>query len=179
MHKRTYWLRRVTRKHKLLPKKPADTLVAHITVTRDDGPSVADFKADMREVERIGWERFQSGVSYNFCIDFKTGQVGIGQALDAKGTHTINDKDVPGFSYDQNAVALAISFIGMPGDKLTSLAISKTAKLIATLIDCKALTPTFDFVPHSLFAYKDCPTDNVRENMELIKKTALQLRKKP
>jgi hypothetical protein len=57
---------------------------------------------------RIGMERFGSGVSYNFLVHMQTGEVAVGQPLDAKGTHTLNEKRVPGYSYDQNLVARAI-----------------------------------------------------------------------
>lgn len=156
--------------------RKADTIVFHVTVTRDDGDSKQDFFADMREVERIGVERFGSGVSYNFCIDMKTGEVGVGQPLDAKGTHTVNNKGVKGYSHDQNHAARAIAAIGMPGDKLSDKSIRAYAGLIAAMMDEGAVTTSPDAVPHSLFAAKDCPTDPVRTQIQTIMKTAKQLR---
>lgn len=159
-----YQMRRIDHKHFLLPKKPVDTLVQHITVTHDTG----DFNADMRVLENIGQERFGSGISYNIVVSMKSGKVGLGQAFDAKGTHTVNKKHIPSFSYDQNGVALGIALLGMPGDQVSNAAKRSVAKIIAALIDEKALTRTFDYVPHSLFAAKDCPTDAVREVMPEI-----------
>lgn len=164
-HPLVYAWRRKFRKHAPLP---SDTLVQHITVTRDQGTSDRNFKEEMRTVEDIGWDRFKSGVSYNLCIDMVTGQIGLGQAFDAKGTHTVNDKNLTGFSFDQNLVAHAISFIGMPGDKLSTKAVRNTARCIAIMMKLRILTTHFDYVGHREFAYKDCPTDAVVERMPEI-----------
>ncbi len=150
-------------------RQQADTVVSHITVTFDDGKLVGDFKRDMLEVERIGYERFGSGVSYNFCVDMATGMVGVGQPLDSKGTHTVNDKGVPGFSKDQNLVARAVAGLGMPGDKFSKDAERAYVKLLKAMRECGAITPGFDLVPHSLFAFKDCPTDAIRDRLPDIR----------
>lgn len=167
--------RHTTRHHFLLPKAPADTLVHHITVTLDHGPLTRQFFVDVQTIERIGMERFGSGTSYNWLIDMQTGEVALGQDLEAKGTHTVNDKNVPGYSQDQNGVALAIAFLGMPGDKLTRKAVRSWILLVAAHIEEKALTPTFDADPHSKFAYKDCPTDAVRDLIPQVKRQALRI----
>lgn len=164
-HPLVYSWRRKFRKHAPLP---SDTLVQHITVTRDTGRRARNFKADMRTIEGIGYERFKSGVSYNLCIDMVTGEIGLGQAFDAKGTHTVNDKNLKGFSYDQNLVAHAVSFIGMPGDELSTKAVRSTARCIAIMIKVGILTQHFDYVGHREFAYKSCPTDAVVERMPEI-----------
>jgi hypothetical protein len=129
----------------------------------------------MRTVEDIGYTRFGTGVSYNLCIDMVTGEVGIGQSLDAKGAHTLNDKNIPNFSFDQNYVALAFSFIGMPGDTLSDKAVEKTARCIAALIDTGALTVGFDYMEHAKFAYKSCPTPAVIERMPEIRELAIKI----
>lgn len=147
----------------------ADTVVQHITVTFDDGVLTGDFKADCREVERIGLERFGSGVSYNFLVDMATGMVAVGQPLDAKGTHTVNDKGVPGYSHDQNLVARAIAVLGMPSDRLTPRAEWSITQLLAAMVEEEAVTRGFDYVPHSLFAAKDCPCDATRDRMPAIR----------
>lgn len=159
-----YAWRRKYRSHNLIPKRPADTLWCHITVTRPVG-----IRRDMQLLHRIGMDRFDSGVSYNFAVDMTTGAIGLGQALDAAGTHTLNDKDIPDYTYNQNYVSLAIAFIGMPGMKPSKKAITSYARLIAALVEEKALTNKFDFNPHSMVAYKDCPTQNVRDVMPAIR----------
>lgn len=172
VHPLIYQIRRKTKEHLLLPEQPSDTLVQHITVTFDSGTLVGDFKKDMRTVERIGYERFGSGVSYNWCVDMQTGEVGLGQSLDAAGTHTINDKEIPGFSENQNYVALAIAMLGMPGDRPTRRAVNSLVNLIAAHIDERALTLEHDYLPHSEFTWKDCPTQPVRDLMAAINSKA-------
>lgn len=164
-----YARRRKTHPH---AKLPSDTLWQHISVTERKG-----IRRDMRLLHKIGMERFGSGVSYNFGIDVKTGEIGVGQALDAKGTHTVNIKEVAGFTYNQNKVAHAFCFIGMPGDTISDLAIDAAAKLFAAMIDEGALTRDPDYEPHSLVAYKDCPTDEGREAMPKIKSKAFKYAK--
>lgn len=158
--------------------KMADTLWQHITVTRDDGTLPGDFRSDMQEVERIGAERFGSGFSYNFGIDMQTGMVGQGQLLLAKGTHTVNDKGIPGYSYNQNLVSRAIAWIGMPGDQISDAAKESAAQLIAAMIDEGALTDDPDYNPHSLVAAKDCPTNAGRAAMPWILARAHAVKKR-
>lgn len=167
-----YAYRRAHKPHRLLPGKPVDTLWQHITVTDDTGPLVGDFFTDMRTLERIGFSRFGSGVSYNIVAGMQ-GELGIGMPFDAKGTHTVNDKDVPGFSNDQNYVSLAMAYLARDGAPLTFEAKSSMVIAIQALINIGALTRGFDYEPHSLVAYKDCPTDAVREAMPSIHKEAL------
>lgn len=174
-HATTYAWRRVNKRHKLLPKRRVDTCWQHITVTRDTGSTNRSFFSDMQTVERIGWERFKSGVSYNWVVDMDSGVIGVGQPLDAKGTHTINNKDIPGYSYDQNAVSVAIAVLGMPGKTLTKTAENSLANLIAAMIEENVLTKGHDYVPHSLVAYKECPTGQVARRMDEINKKALSL----
>src|SRR3954462_5909651 len=134
-HTAIYAWRRINKKHKLLPKRPVDTCWQHITVTRDTGSTNRSFFSDMQTVERIGWERFKSGVSYNWVVDMASGAIGVGQPLDAKGTHTVNHKHIPHYSYDQNAVSVAIAGLGMPGKNLSVAAENSIAHLIAAMID--------------------------------------------
>lgn len=170
-HASVYFKRLVTHPAKV----PADTVVGHITVTFDDGKFTGDFDSDMREVERIGWSRFLSGVSYNFCVDKLTGMVGIGQNLRAKGTHTVNDKNLKGFSHDQNFWARAIAWIGVPGNQLSDKALHSFACIIACGMDTGHITIDPDFLPHSAFAFKDCPTDELRREMPAILSKAKRL----
>lgn len=169
VRRRVYAWRRENKPVKVLK---ADSLFQHITVTKPSG----NFKADCQAVERIGYERFKSGVSYNFLVDMTTGEVAIGMPLDAKGTHTINDKGQPGFSLDQNLVARAIAVVGMPGTPLSHKAERAIAGLIAAMQDEGALTEGFDYKPHSFVAYKDCPCDNTRSRMGAIRRKSAALR---
>lgn len=153
----------------------ADTVVQHITVTLDHGRLTGDFKRDVRTVERIGQERFGSGVSYNWIVDMTTGMVAAGQPLDAKGTHTVNHKNAAGYSYDQNYVARAIAVLGMPEDELSPAAAESIAQLLAAHVEHGAITRGFDYDPHSRFAYKDCPCDSTRDQMRAIRRRVDEL----
>lgn len=150
--------------------KCVDTIVIHITVTFDSGVLKGDFKDDCQLVERIGKERFNSGVSYNFMVDMKTGMAAVGQPIDSKGTHTVNDKNVAGFSNDQNLKARAIACLGMPGDQLHAEAVETIVDLLVAMWETGHLTDDPDILPHSFFAYKDCPTEAVRQAIPIIKK---------
>jgi hypothetical protein len=147
---------------------PADTVVQHITVTRPSH-NPRDFKFDVRQVERIGFERFGAGISYNFLVDMTTGEIAEGMPLDAKGTHTVNDKGVENYSYDQNHAARAIAVVGMPDTELSADAAAAITVLLRAMVRHHAITEGFDYVPHSLFAAKDCPCDSVRKSMPAIR----------
>lgn len=178
-----YRQRRTTRPHHIIwngdrdrSDDRVDTIWAHITVTRANEVSMGSC---MRTLHRIGMERFNSGISYNFLIHHRTGEIGLGQHLDAKGTHTIVHRDdLPDFSTDQNAVSLAIAFIGMPGMQVTKAAWEAYEYIIAALVEEGYLTTHFDNVPHSFavdgtsFA-KDCPTSIVRNQLPDLKQGGL------
>lgn len=151
-------------------KYKVDTVWIHITVTFDSGTLTGDFKKDMQTVERIGKERFGSGFSYNWGVDMKTGMAGVGQPLDSKGTHTINDKATKGYSKDQNLAGRSIACIGMPGDKLSDEAIETIVDILVAMWEEGQITDDPDIQPHSLVAYKDCPTQAVRDALPLIRK---------
>lgn len=174
-HGGVYVDRLTSRPHALLPKRPVDTLWNHITVTFDSGKLVGDFYTDLLTVERIGMERFGSGISYNILVDANAPRprVAIGQFLEAKGTHTINDKGIAGYSFDQNAVSLAVAWIGVPGNHLNEHAVEAMVQVRAALIEIGALTRDYDDNPHSLVAAKDCPTDELRDRLPALKKAAL------
>ena len=164
----TYAWRRRFRRHSLLPGRPADTLWMHITVTRDTGRTRYSFKKDAFTLEGIGNSRFGTGMSYNAAWDMQTGDIAMGQPFDAAGAHTINDKNIPGYSKNQNYVSVAIAAIGMPGAKPTARALRKLILFIQAMVEEEVLTEDFDFNPHSLVAWKDCPTDAIREVMPQI-----------
>jgi hypothetical protein len=96
--------------------------------------------------------------------------IGVGMPLMAAGSHTINDKGVKGYSLNQNYVARAAAWIGMPGMVPTSEAKEAFAQLLVAMIEEGALTRDFDFKPHSFFAAKDCPTQAGRDAMPEIRR---------
>ena len=141
---------------------PVDFVFAHITVTKKHGDEGA------REVEEIGVSRFGSGVSYNWLVDHETHAIYEGQPLDAKGTHTVNDREVPGFPENLNYVGHAVALIGMPGDEFCD----ECAELFAAIQAAEriegVLRDSAGYLPHSTFAAKDCPGDNVRDALAEI-----------
>lgn len=163
-HEGVYLTRRETRP----AYQPADTVVQHITVTLDHGPLRGDFIQDVLTVERIGWERFLTGISYNWVIDMESGWIAQGAYLDAQGSHTVNAKGIHGFSYNQNSRARAIAFMGMPSTKLKKAAVESAADVLTAMHRGGAITRTPDYLPHSFFAYKDCPCDPARNKMDEI-----------
>lgn len=171
--KHIYTARRRTRPVRI---KQADTWVGHITVTRSRGDSKEAFFEDMRLVESIGLDRFSSGFSYNFGI--RNGRIGVGQPLDSKGTHTVNNKNRAGFSYDQNHAARAFAFIGMPGDVFDKRDHEAAVILTAAMILEGQLTEDPDVLPHSFFAWKDCPCDSLRNQLGDILRDAQALVKR-
>jgi N-acetylmuramoyl-L-alanine amidase len=172
-HPLLYGLRVITHPAKV----PSDTLVQHITVTFDSGKLTGDMVKDMQTLERIGYSRFRSGISYNGAVD-REGALGIGQNLRAKGTHTVNHKRVPNYSYDQNYWARAIAWIGVEGDRPTEACVETTAKFFACLMDCGHLTEDPDYDPHAKFTAKSCPTPAMISRMPEIRRRAYALHDK-
>jgi hypothetical protein len=171
-----YAWRRAHKPHFLLPRQPVDTVWQHITVTHPStkfSTAVENFFEDCRTIESIGKTRFGTGVSYNLLVDMTYGFVGVGQPFDAKGSHTLNYKGIPEYTYDQNGVALAIAVIGMPDTRLSSRSETVIARILHRLVKENFVTPGFDYVPHSLVAAKDCPCDETRNKMSRIRMTAV------
>lgn len=161
-----YQQRRVSKRVDL----PVRYLFQHISVTRNN-----DMVSDMQELERIGYERFQSGISYNWAVDPITGEIGEGMPVDAKGTHTVNDKGVPGFPLNLNYYGNAIVAIGMPGVVPTAKFALSCAAIMRATWDLGIAETNCGYYPHSMFANKDCPTDPVRAIMPNIRNSAINL----
>lgn len=149
---------------------PVDHMFAHITVTSKRGDEGA------RQVEEIGMERFGSGVSYNWLVDHTDHVIREGQPLAAKGTHTVNDKNVAGFPYNLNYAGHAVAFVGMPGEEFCP----KCAELFAAIMAAEKIEGVMregaQFLPHSKFAAKDCPTDAVRDRLPQVMKLQRKMR---
>lgn len=145
----------------------AKCLFGHITVTFDTGMLTGDFYKDMRTVERIGYERFGSGFSYNWAIDFRSGLIGEGQPLGATGTHTVNVKNVPGFPHNLNKYGHAVAMLGMPGDIPSEDFHRAFAAIMRAEADEGWLSEYIAY-PHSKFAYKKCPTAPVANKLPLL-----------
>lgn len=165
-HRALYQWRRIHRHF----RGPADHFFAHITVTFDDGRLLGEFKADCREVERIGHDRFRSGISYNWLVDRLNGTIAVGQPDDAAGTHTVNDKHVAGFPYNLNYWGHAIAWVGTPTDRVDQKALDAYAAIMAAEKKHGTAKPGAQLYPHSKFAAKDCPCDQVRDAIPAIER---------
>jgi hypothetical protein len=148
-HRTLYQTRRITRH---FPGK-ARAFFAHVTVTnRTD-----DFAADVRTVEAIGYDRFQTGISYNYAIDQETGAIAIGMPHDAAGAHTLNDKGVDGFPSNLNYYGHAIAWIANVGDTPSQRCKDAYSAIIAAERKHGAAQAGAVIYPHSKFAWKECP----------------------
>lgn len=151
---------------------PVSHMFAHITVTKKNGNEGA------REVEQIGMERFGSGVSYQWLVDHETHTIFEGQPLAAKGTHTVNDKRVPGFPMPPescNYVGHAVAFMAVPGDEFCDECAEMFAAIMAAEKIEDVLRDDARYHPHSKFAAKDCPTDAVRDQLPEIHRMAVRM----
>lgn len=131
----------------------AKCFIAHVTVTdRTD-----DFAADVRLVERVGYERFRTGIRYNYAVDQRTGTIAIGMPHDAAGAHTLNDKGIDGFPDNLNAYGHGIAWIGNVGDRPSQECLDAFAAIVAAEKKHGAARDDAPIYPHSKFAWKECP----------------------
>lgn len=150
-----------------LRTKPVDFPVSygfvHITVTEEHGD------AGMRLLERIGKQRFGSGVSYNWVIDHKTDHtIYLGQPLAAKGTHTVNDFHLAGFPYNLNYAGHAVAYMGNVDDEVCDECIDTIAAIFAAEKLEGVLRIGDNIFPHRKFAAKSCPGDKLNARMRDI-----------
>jgi hypothetical protein len=148
-HRPLYQWRRV---HRHFPGE-AKCLFAHVTVTN----RTHNFAADVRQVEQIGYERFKTGISYNYVVDQKTGAIAIGMPHDAAGAHTLNDKGIDGFPYNLNYFGHGIAWIGNVGDRPSQDCEDAISAIIAAERKHGAARDHATIYPHRKFAWKECP----------------------
>lgn len=139
-----------------MPSGPARYHFLHITVTADTDTKLEGF-AGMRKVESYGLST-PPMVSYQMVVT-NEGRAFEGQSYDAKGTHTVNDKDVQGFPHDLNRYGHACAIMQNVGDEVTAA----QARLVAAVFAAAELeghvAKGAPIYPHRKFANKDCPGD--------------------
>lgn len=160
-HEALYQSRRKSRPCQL----PVEHFFAHVTVTPDSGEFTGDFKKDVRLVESIGFQRFGTGISYTWIVDQRSGLIAQGHPLDAKGAHTLNDKNISGFPFDLNAEGHAIAWIAVPGDRPSQACRDSYSAIIAAEKEEGAAQREAKIYPHSKFAAKDCPLESLRRHL--------------
>jgi hypothetical protein len=141
-----------------MPAGPADYHFIHITVTGDtDLP--ADGKAGARLVESYGLST-PPMVSYQDLIT-NEGRYFQGQNYGVKGTHTVNDKKVPGFAFDLNAEGYATAIMQNVGDEVTDEQVRLAAMICAARELLGLVKKHAPIYPHRMFAWKECPGDRM------------------
>lgn len=138
----------------------------HITVTSDTD-TVREGADGMRQIETYGYSD-PPMVSYQWCTT-NEGKVFQGQSLGVKGTHTVNDKNVPGYPDDLNGYGYAVALLQNVGDPVTDVQVTVTAMVFAAMkIDGK-MERGAPILPHRMFAAKACPGDLAMARLDDIR----------
>jgi len=158
----SYARRRVTHP---MPPGPADFHFLHITVT-DDTDLPADGKDAARKVESFGLST-PPMVSYQDLVT-NEGRYFQGQDYGTKGTHTVNDKKVPGFPLDLNLHGYAVAIMQNVGDQVTDEQVDVVAMVFAARELAGLVKRGAPIYPHRKFANKSCPGDRAVARLDEI-----------
>lgn len=139
-----------------MPSGPADFHFLHITVT-DDTDLPADGKEAARKVETYGLST-PPMVSYQDLVT-NEGRYFEGQSYRVKGTHTVNDKQVPGFPRDLNLYGYATALMQNVGDEVTDDQVRVVAMVFAARELLGLVRRGAPIYPHRTFDWKACPGD--------------------
>jgi len=141
--------------------EPASWFFLHISVTIDAGNTGLSEADDMRDIERIGQQRFGIGFPYNAAI-FDTGRLYEGQPLTRRGAHTVNDRHIAGFPMPPlslNVGGRAIVLPQMVDDDVTDVQIDQAARWAAAQKRSGLARRDAPWFGHRDFAFKSCPGD--------------------
>lgn len=136
--------------------EPAPYHYLHITVTPDTDTRLEGF-AGARRVESYGLST-PPQVSYQMLVSNEA-KIFEGQNYGVKGTHTVNDKKVPGFPEDLNRYGYAVAIMQNVQDEVTDEQVVAIAACFAAAElegHVKRGAPIF---PHRKFDWKECPGD--------------------
>jgi hypothetical protein len=139
-----------------MPSAPAPYHFLHITVTSDTD-TVKQGKEGARQIEGYGLST-PPMVSYQDMIT-NEGKYFQGQNYGTKGTHTVNDKDVPGYPHDLNLMGYALAIMQNVGDEVTDEQVELAAQVFAARELSGWVRRGAPIYPHRKFAYKLCPGD--------------------
>lgn len=137
-----------------MPTGPAPYHFLHITVTPDTD-TVLEGKNGARKVESYGLST-PPMVSYQ-GLTTNEGKWFEGQSFGVKGTHTINDKNVPGFPHDLNRYGYAQAIMQNVGDEVTDVQVRTVAMAFAAAELDGFVKHGAPIYPHQKFAAKACP----------------------
>lgn len=140
--------------------EPVEGFVLHISVTIDGGNTGLTEEDDMRDIERIGQERFSIGFPYNAAI-FDTGRLYEGQPLTRRGAHTVDDKNIgyksTGSGRSMNFWWRAIVLPQMVTDDVTEAQVRQCARWAAAQIRAGYAKRDAIWIGHRDVAWKSCP----------------------
>lgn len=150
-----------------MPAGPADYHFLHITVT-DDTDLPRDGKEAARKVESFGLST-PPMVSYQGLVT-NEGRYFQGQNYGVKGTHTVNDKNVPGFPKDLNRHGYAVAIMQNVQDAVTPKQVEVLAMVFAAAELEGWVKKGAPIYPHRKFAAKSCPGDRAMACLAQIQK---------
>lgn len=150
-----------------MPDGPALFHFLHITVT-DDTDLPKDGKEAARKVESFGLST-PPMVSYQDLVT-NEGRYFEGQSYRVKGTHTVNDKQVPGYPFDLNLFGYATAIMQNVGDEVTAAQVEVIAKVAAARELLGLVLRGAPIIPHRFFAFKACPGDKAVARLDEIRK---------
>lgn len=150
-----------------MPEGPADYHFLHITVTRDSD-TVREGKAGARQIEGYGYST-PPMVSYQDLVT-NEGRYFEGQSYGVKGTHTVNDKNVPGFPHDLNLHGYACALMQNVGDAVTDAQVDVVARVFAARELLGLVKQGAPIYPHRKFAPKSCPGDLAVARLDEIRR---------
>lgn len=139
-----------------MPPGPADYHFLHVTVTADTD-TVKEGAAGALQIEGYGYST-PPMVSYQDLVT-NEGRVFEGQSYGVKGTHTVNDKEVPGFPRDLNLYGYATALMQNVGDEVTDEQVWVVAMIFAARELAGLVRRGAPVHPHRMFAEKSCPGD--------------------
>jgi len=150
-----------------MPNGPAKYHFLHISVTTDTD-TVKEGAAGAQQIERYGYS-IPPMVSYQ---DLVTNEAKYfqGQDYGTKGTHTMNDKNLAGFSENLNYDGYACALMQNVQDAVTDDQVVLVAWIFAVREYVGFVKVGAPVYPHRKFAYKSCPGDRAMDRLPDIEK---------
>lgn len=136
--------------------EPAPYHYLHITVTPDTDTLQQGF-AGARQVESYGLSSPRM-VSYQMLVTNEA-KIFEGQNYGVKGTHTVNDKGVPGYPEDLNRFGYAVAIMQNVQDEVTDEQVVAIAACFAAAELAGHVKRGAPIFPHRKFDWKECPGD--------------------
>lgn len=138
----------------------------HVTVTPDTD-TIPEGAAGARKIETYGYST-PPMVSYQMLVT-NEGRIFEGQNIGVKGTHTINDKNVPGYPRDLNGYGYAVALMQNVGDEVTDEQVRAVAACFAAMKIDGSMERDAPILPHRMFAPKSCPGDRAMARLPEIR----------